>query len=133
MHVDLLGYLHLVWGAFSLLTGVSLAVLALGTDAAAVELGSAGTPEQAAVLLFLAGAVALLGFGGSMVMVGRRLRQRRGRIAALVLAVPNLVIVPFGTALAIYTIWVLQNDDARRVFGHAPQGEPSRSTWTEID
>ena len=129
LHVDLLGYLHLVWGAFGVLTGLSLAILALGTDAAAVELGSAGTTERAAVVLFLVCAGTLLAFGGAMLFLGRELRQHRGRLAALVLTVPNLVIVPFGTALAIYTFWVLQNDDARRLFGHPPHGQPTRSTW----
>ena len=38
-------------------------------------------------------------------------------IAAIALAVPNLVIVPFGTALGVYGLWVLLNDDARRQFG----------------
>ena len=46
-----------------------------------------------------------------------RRRSRRGRLAALALAIPNLVLVPFGTALGVYTFWVLLNNDARRAFG----------------
>ena len=34
--------------------------------------------------------------------------------------------VPFGTALAIYTCWVLLNDDARQQFGRAPRGAGDR-------
>jgi hypothetical protein len=115
----MLGYLHLVWGAFGVLTGVSLGVLAIGTNVAAVELGSVGTPELAAVWLFVVCAAVIGGFGAGMLMVGRALRRHRGRgrVAAMVLAAPNLVIVPFGTALGVYTLWVLQNDDARRLFG----------------
>jgi hypothetical protein len=30
---------------------------------------------------------------------------------------PSLVVIPFGTALAVYTFWTLLNDDARRAFG----------------
>ena len=37
-----------------------------------------------------------------------------GATAALVLAIPNLILVPFGTALGAYAFWVLLNDDARR-------------------
>jgi len=44
------------------------------------------------------------------------------RAAALGLAAPNLVIVPFGTALGVYTFWVLLNDDARRGFGRPLRG-----------
>jgi hypothetical protein len=35
--------------------------------------------------------------------------------------VPNLVVLPFGTALAIYTFWTLVNDEARREFGRPPR------------
>jgi hypothetical protein len=127
LHVDLLGYLHLVWGTYGVLAGASLGVLAIGTNAAAIELGSVGTPEHAAVWLFVICAIVLGGFGAAMLMVGRALRRHRGRgrVAAMALAVPNLVIVPFGTALGVYTLWVLQNDDARRLFGQpAPDGAP---------
>jgi hypothetical protein len=61
-----------------------------------------------------------------MMLVGRAIgrRQGAGRVAAIALAVPNLVIVPFGTALGIYTFWVLMNDDARRSFGRPLRGSP---------
>jgi hypothetical protein len=51
-------------------------------------------------------------------VVGRALvsRRRRARPAALALAVPSLVVVPFGTALAVYSFWTLLNDDARREY-----------------
>ena len=57
-------------------------------------------------------------------LVARGLKRRRtsARLAALVLAVANLIIVPFGTALGVYTFWVLLNDDARREFGRPPRG-----------
>ena len=58
--------------------------------------------------------------GGALaVIVGGWLRTRRrtGRPAALALAIPNLLLVPFGTALSAYTFWALLNDDARREFG----------------
>jgi len=133
-HVDVLGYLHLVWGAFGMLTGISLAILAVGTNIAAIELGSVGAPQRAAVWIFVICAVTLAGFGVSMAVIGRGLQRRwgRGRVAALILAVPNLAIVPFGTALGVYTFWVLQNDDARHEFAAGTAGPAApRSTWTD--
>jgi hypothetical protein len=35
--------------------------------------------------------------------------------------VPNLLVIPFGTALGVYTFWALLNDEARRVFGRPPR------------
>src|SRR5688572_28191577 len=121
LHIDVLGTLHLVWGAFGVMTGLSLAILAVGTRAALA--GQVfGMGERAAVaLLAIVGSVLVLG-GGATVMTGWaiRRRSRRGRLAALALAILNMVLVPFGTALRVYTFWVLLTNDARRAFGRPP-------------
>jgi hypothetical protein len=77
------------------------------------------------VLIASSAALLLAAAGALFAARGLRLRLSSGRVAALVLAVPNLVVVPFGTALGIYTFWVLLNDDARREFGRPPRGAPS--------
>ncbi|MNC92965.1 hypothetical protein D3C83_94900 [compost metagenome] len=67
----------------------------------------------------------ILGVGGLlMIGVGRALRRRipGGRLAALLCVVPNLLVIPFGTALGLYTCWVLLNDDARHAFGRPRRG-----------
>jgi len=123
LHIDVLGRLHVIWGVFGGLTGASLGVLAVGTDAALIDLGAADAGGWAAVwILWIVGGGLIAG-GAVMLLVGRALarRQQSGRVLALVLAVPNLVLVPFGTALGIYTFWVLLNDDARREFGRPPR------------
>jgi hypothetical protein len=38
--------------------------------------------------------------------------------------VPNLIVVPFGTALSVYAFWVLLNDEARSEFGRPPRTPP---------
>ncbi len=132
VHIDVLAWLHGIWGAVGVLAGMSLWVLGVGTDAALVDLGSAGGSEHAALWVFLATGAVFVLFGVLMMLVGRWLFRRRGagRVAALACAVPNLVIVPFGTALGVYTVWALLNDDARRDFGRPPHGlvPPPRPT-----
>jgi hypothetical protein len=39
-----------------------------------------------------------------------------GRLVTLVVGAMNVLSVPFGTALAVYTFWVLTQDDATRLF-----------------
>jgi hypothetical protein len=123
LHVDVLGRLHLLWGLFGALTGTSLILLGLGTRGALWTLPDSGPAERAAVWILLVCGVLLCGGGVAMALAGRALGQRRpqARLAVLALAVPNLVLVPFGTALAVYACWVLLNDDARRQFGRAPR------------
>ena len=125
LHIDVLARLHVLWGAFGLLTGTALFVLGLGTNAALDDLGIAGPAGHAAVGVFVVFGGALLGGGlaacGVGVALGRRLPF--ARLTALALAVPTLVLAPFGTALGVYTFWVLVNDEARRAFG-GPIGAP---------
>jgi hypothetical protein len=130
VHLDLLSRLHAIWGVVGILTGTSLEVLAVGTDAALTDLAVTGARGQAAVwLLMSVGGVLALG-GLAMILIGHGLARRRaaGRALALVAALPNLVLVPFGTALGIYTFWVLLNDDARRQFGRPSRSSPSLGT-----
>jgi hypothetical protein len=119
-HVNLLGLLQLAWGGMALLLAASLLLLAAG--AAAIARTSEGDPVTAAftALLFIVFATALACGGYANAWVGRALRLHRppGRTGALMLAVVNLFVLPFGTALAIYTFWVLLHNDARALFEH---------------
>jgi hypothetical protein len=131
IHLDVLGRLHVLLGGFAALVGASLLVLAGGTRAALIELGEAGPAGHAGVwILFWCGIVFFAG-GAAMVFTGRALARRRraARRWALVLAIPNLLIVPFGTALSVYAFWALLNDEARREFGRPP-GSPGRQAAT---
>lgn len=118
LHIEVLGWLHVLWGGFGLLAGGSLALLAAGTHVALWNQPDAGPAEAAAVWILLGCGGALTLIGGGMIWGGRALLRMKpsARAAVLGLAVPNLVLVPFGTALAAYTCWVLLNDDARRQF-----------------
>jgi len=131
VHVEVLGWLHVIWGAFAVLTGASLVVMGVGAGASLVSLGSIGPAERVGVWVLVGCGVTFALAGAAMVTVGRALhrRARRGRTAALLLAVPNLVVAPFGTALAVYTWWVLLNDDARAEFGRPLRGGPPRAVY----
>jgi hypothetical protein len=130
IHLDVLGRLHVILGALAVLAGASLLVIALGTRLALVELDDAGAAGEAGVwILFWCGAI-FAGGGVALALTGRALVRRRpaGRKWALALAVPDLLAVPFGTALSIYTFWVLLNDEARREFGRPPRLPPPPSS-----
>jgi hypothetical protein len=117
-HINVLGLLHMVWGVFAAMAGVSLAILALGTNAA-VSAATDTVGSTAAVWLLGVTGAFLFFAGLALTITGRRLRASEpgARLAALLLAVPNLLVLPFGTALGVYTYWVLLNNDARDAFG----------------
>ncbi|MCC7033551.1 MAG: hypothetical protein IT179_12040 [Acidobacteria bacterium] len=121
-HVDFLSWLHLGWGAIFLL--VALAGGALAAGALAISTGTSPvavrspmaaqlTAVTLAVLSFIALAWAVL-----HLWIGRALGAYRpwARTLALGLAVVNMVLLPFGTALGAYACWVLLKEEGRRVF-----------------
>jgi hypothetical protein len=123
IHLDVLGRLHVMLGGLAVPAGASLLILAGGTSRALVELEDATAAGHVGVwILVWCGAVFVAG-GVAMWMTGRALGRRRpaARRVALALAVPNLLVVPFGTALSVYAFWVLLNDEARRAFGRPPR------------
>jgi len=123
VHLDVLGRLHVLLGALAILAGSSLFLIALGTRVALTQLDDSGVAGQAGVWI-LVGCGAVLAAGGTaLVLTGRALGKRRptARRWALILAVLDLVAVPFGTALSVYAFWVLLNDEARREFGRPPR------------
>jgi hypothetical protein len=48
-----------------------------------------------------------------------RRHRPAGRVLMLALGVINLLVLPFGTALGVYALWVLLTHDGRQLF-HAP-------------
>jgi hypothetical protein len=119
-HVRLLGILASLWGALATLVGLSMLVLAGGA------LGLVADPD-AETVSFAAGLTAAvfasigifsLLWGMAHIWVASLLRRRSGlgRAIMLGLAVVNLLVFPFGTALGSYALWILLANDGRRLF-----------------
>ncbi len=119
-HIRLLAILSRLWGALALVLGVSLLLLAIGA-VALMTAPAGGAVEFAAGLtagaFAFAGVFALL-WGGASLWSGMLLRRYHpvGRALGLALGVINLLVLPFGTALGIYALWVLLANDGRRLF-----------------
>ena len=118
-HVNLLGILQVVWGWIGLLLGVSMLFLAAGAVIIGITSEGREIPAGVTAAAFAVCAAALLAFGVGNAWAGGAIKRRlpSGRTAVMVLAVPNLFVLPFGTALGIYAMWVLLNEEARKMFG----------------
>jgi hypothetical protein len=126
-HVGILAILCTLWGALAMLVGVSLLLLSAGAlailfgpDGSAVGFAAGVTATAFAVL----GVVALI-WGGAHVGASALLRRRQpvGRFLTLGLAVVNLLVLPFGTALGAYALWILLTDEGRRLFEPVDAGQ----------
>ena len=121
-HVDFLGILFVIWGLLTALIGVS--TLALGVAAVALITGASrggGGGQFAAgvtAATFTTLAIMAMAWGGSHGVVGVPLRRRRpwARLVALMLGSVDLVLLPYGTALGAYALWVLLNEKGKALF-----------------
>ncbi len=108
-HVRLLAILWFAFSALSALGGVILVILA---NTLFIHLHGMGAPDAPTAflhpLLTVVGIfVVAKGVAGFLIGWGLLNREPWARIGALVLAFVSLLNPPFGTALGIYTLWVL--------------------------
>jgi hypothetical protein len=123
-HIELVGLLYFVWGALFVLIGVAFLALAFGT--AAIATTSPADRRFAAGVtagVFAALAALSLIWGGVHIWdaVAVRHCKHLGRAVALVVAALNLILLPVGTAIGIYTLWVLTQDETRTLFERTRQ------------
>jgi hypothetical protein len=119
-HVKVLGALQIAFGALGLLFAV-LMIFVFGGAASIV--GASGNPDAsfAVPIIGLTG-MALVGFvtvtSLPSLIVGIGLLKFRpwARIAGIVLSIVVLVMVPFGTIIGAYGLWVLFSGDTERLF-----------------
>src|SRR3954470_7082748 len=109
-----------LWGALVVLAGVSLLLLAGGAMAELLDPAGASVGLAAGLT---AGAFAVLGvfaviWGALHLLAAKWLKQRKagGRLLMLALALTNLLVLPFGTALGIYALWTLLTNEGRHLF-----------------
>jgi hypothetical protein len=118
--VDFVGVLFIVWGLLTALIGLSTLALGVGGVVLmrAAEPGSGQFAAGVTVAVFITLAVIAILWGAAHVAVGVPLRRRRpwARLMALTLGSLDLVLLPFGTALGVYALWVLLHQKGRALF-----------------
>lgn len=117
-HLTLLTVLHRVWGALGVLLGLSIFMLAGGAIAIGITTGGGEFAAGITAVAFAVCAIALLAAGAANLWAATALQRRQpnGRLATLALALLNLFVLPFGTALGIYAFWVLLHNETRAMF-----------------
>jgi hypothetical protein len=121
-HVDFVGVLFIVWGLLTVLVGVSTLALGVGAVALIASASRGGGGGQVAAGI-TAAAFTTLAFiailwGAAHVIVGVPLRRCTpwSRLIALMLGSVDLLLLPYGTALGVYALWVLLTEDGKALF-----------------
>jgi hypothetical protein len=124
-HVKVLGVLHIVIGAFGVF-GALFLMMVFGSASGIV--GATADPDEAAIALPLIGltGIGLVAFTlltsipGLLAGWGLLKFRPWGRILGIVVSIVALIVIPIGTIVGIYGLWVLLNKDTERLFAEAP-------------
>ncbi|MGE5486542.1 MAG: hypothetical protein ACM3ZB_01820 [bacterium] len=125
-HIRAVGILNIIMGAFGVLIALAI-LLAFGGIAGIV--GASGDPEAQV-------AVPILGVIGFVIFIivavtsiplllagwGILTYREWARILGIVLAAINLLNVPIGTAIGVYSLWVLVQERTAQMFRAAKTG-----------
>jgi hypothetical protein len=116
-HISVVGALHIGMGALGILAAIIVFVVLVGVGALADD------PDGTRILAFIGTVTAffLLAISVPGIIGGIGLLQEKpwARILVLILAGFNLFNIPIGTAVGIYTIWVLLQEETAQLFDAA--------------
>lgn len=112
-HVELLALINIVSGVLGLLVGgIVFAVLFL---LAPVANDPVGSPVLVIVAVGVSGLLFLLSAPSIIAGIGLLKHKAWARILTLILAIIALLNVPIGTLIALYTFWVLTNEETMKI------------------
>ncbi|HEU5086979.1 MAG TPA: hypothetical protein VFT99_06020 [Roseiflexaceae bacterium] len=113
-HVTILGWLYVVGHAIFLVIGAFVFILLVGLAP------MTGDPEPMWILSLVGTSVGLLitalALPGLLAGYGLLTRKSWARVLAIVVGILGLVNFPVGTAIGIYTLWVLTQPAANEYF-----------------
>ena len=127
-HLKLLSVFHYVKGALTILTSsffifhfiffALFSTLAANPEFAGEEFGSEFPAAIFTVFTILFGVFILLGiiFGILQIMSGVFIKKRKNRIFSFIIAIVELIFIPYGTILGVLTIIVLQRDSVKNLY-----------------
>lgn len=123
-HVKILGILNIAMSALTALAGVGI-LLIMGSIAGAITAAARsgkypdleGFTGPIIGVIGIAVGVFLLALSAPAIIGGLGLLKHRpwSRVLMIVVSCFHLLSVPFGTALGVYGLWVLLNEEARRL------------------
>ncbi len=117
-HVTILGVIHIAFSSMGLLA--ALIVFVSVTGGGLISQDADAMRITAIVGTSIAAFLTLLSLPGILARFGLIKHKPWARILVLILAVLNLMNIPFGTALGVYSFWVLLDQDTVAMFAGVP-------------
>jgi hypothetical protein len=123
-HVRIVGILHIVLGALTLLVGVFVLLTFGGIAGLISSSGDRGAVQAAPFIVGIGGIICvvltIVAVPGIVAGIGMLEFRSWGRILGIVISVLDLIHFPFGTALGIYGLWALLSPEGEQLFQNPP-------------
>ncbi len=116
--VELVGILHIVYSAIGVLIAIACFVLLSGIGYVSGDETAMGVLGLIGILI--AGFLVIVSIPGIIAGIGLLKLRPWSRILAIIVSCLDLFNIPFGTALGVYTLYVLMNDEAIRLLSGEP-------------
>jgi hypothetical protein len=119
-HVKVLGSLQIALGVMGLFGALILVFVFGGVTSA---MGASGDPDAQIALpivgitgMALVTCVAAMSIPSVVIGVGLIRLRPWARVAGMVISILSLMMIPFGTIVGVYGLWVLFSKDTERLF-----------------
>ncbi len=137
-HLKLVAILNIVYRCLMLMGSVVLFLLAAVFDRVLDFLERRGelhwedVPREVieflpVIFVIIGIIIAIVSIVAIVGAIGVMKRKEWGRIVLIVVSFFNLIHVPLGTVLGVFTLWVLLNDEIVRIFNPQPAEPPKPS------
>ena len=132
IHVKLVAVLHILSGLLGLIAAVVIFALFGVAGGIVISQGEPGAATIIGIAALLIGSfLAVLALPGIIGGWGLLAQKQWARVLVIVLGILHLVNFPFGTALGVYTLWVLLSKEQHLLGPPAADGSsPQRSAMT---
>jgi hypothetical protein len=113
-HIELIGILHIVYHSIGLI--IALIVMLVIAGGGLVSRDEIAIAVTLAVAMSISSMIIIFSIPGIIGGIGLLKMRPWARILILIMGFLALLEIPLGTALGIYTIWALMNDETIKLF-----------------
>jgi hypothetical protein len=126
-HVNILAIINIVWSCMGLIGSAVVLIIFVGSS---FIVGFEGGDEEVGLLvaifgLIIGGTVLVTSIPALIAGIGLLRFKSWARILAIILAILDLLAFPIGTAIGVYALWVLFNEDTIALFEKSPTAVPT--------
>ena len=113
-HVKVVGWLNIVLSILAIAAGLCVAVVVIGGGLISED--NTAITVTRIVGMVLLGIALVLAIPGLIAGIGLLRYKNWARILAIILGVLNLMNIPVGTAVGVYTLYVMLDDETSALF-----------------